>query len=143
MLSQTQWRHQTNAAFALVFALYVLAGAAVLTQAACFHAPPTLGPVAATDFQKTRVIKALDLLRDFAVDGEAASPQVVPTALARKIVTYHQTTLKVLNEAGTGWQHFVTSTLDTFVQTLSAKEQSRVAPYVTLVKTLITDIGGA
>src|SRR5215831_18681243 len=106
----------------------------------CTHPPPSLGPVAAADFQKTRVIKGLDLLRDFAIEGEAAQPQAVSTDLARKIVTYHQAALKILNAAGSDWRTVSGTALDAFVATLSAGEQGKVAPYVALVHTLLAEV---
>lgn len=111
-----------------------------LALPSCAKAPPNLGPEAARDFQKTRVIKALDLLRDFAIDGEAAQPQVVPTALTRKIVQYHQSTLRILDAAGTGWKALVGTSLDEFVANLAPAERSRVAPYVGLVKAILAEV---
>lgn len=113
----------------------------LLALPSCTHTPPNLGPVAAQDFQKTRIIKALDLLRDFAIDGEAAHPQAVPTPLARKIVTYHQSTLHILDAAGTGWKALVGTSIDEFVNQLTPTEQTRVRPYVGLVKAILAEVG--
>ena len=109
-------------------------------QAGCAKAPPTLGPTASVDFQKTRIIKALDVFRDFAIDGEAAKPQAVSTALTKKIVTYHQSALHIIDAAGTTWKSLVGSGLDEFVATLSQADQSKVRPYVGLIKALIAEV---
>ena len=119
---------------------YLLALVLAFTFTACTKAPPQLGPVAALDFQKTRIIKALDVFRDFAIDGEAAKPQVVSTDLARKVVTYHQATLKIVDAAGTDWKSLVRTSLTAFVATLSQAEQAKVAPYVNLVSALLEEV---
>jgi hypothetical protein len=106
----------------------------------CVKPPPTLGPVAAADFQKTRVIKGLDLLRDFAVDGEAAKPQVVSTDLARKVVTYHKAALQILDAAGSDWRTIAGTSLDAFDATLSQTEQQKLAPYVALVHSILIEV---
>jgi hypothetical protein len=139
-MTQTELRRQIRQAFLAVFLLYAIAGAAMVGQVGCAKAPPQLGPVAAADFQKTRIIKALDLLRDFAIDGEAATPKVVSTDTTRKIVTYHQATLKILDAAGSDWRTVVATSLDALVPTLPAADRAKVAPYVGLVKGLLTEI---
>lgn len=106
----------------------------------CAKAPPSLSPAGAAAFQKTRVIKGLDLLRDFAIDAEAAQPQVLPTATTRKIVQAHQSILKIMDTAGTGWPAIVATTLDEVVNSLPAGDRPKVAPYVALVKTLLQEV---
>ena len=111
-----------------------------LPSTGCVKAPPTLGPEAAQDFQKTRLIKALDVFRDFAIDGEAATPKAVSTELARKVVTYHQATLKIVDAAGTDWKSLVRTSLTAFVATLSQSDQAKVAPYVNLVSAILAEV---
>jgi hypothetical protein len=119
---------------------FAFVGQMAVLEAGCAKAPPSLGPVAAQDFQKTRVIKGLDLLRDFAIDGEAAKPQIVSTDTTRKIVTYHQSALKILDAAGSDWKTVVATSLDALVPALPEKDRGKVAPYVALVKTLLTEV---
>lgn len=119
---------------------YLLVLLAFLALPSCASAPPTLGPVAAADFQKTRVIKALDVFRDFAIDAEAAKPQVISTDTTRKVVTYHQATLKILDAAGSDWRSLVATSLDALVPTLPEKDRAKVAPYVALVKALLLEV---
>lgn len=118
---------------------YLLVLLAFLALPSCASAPP-LSPVAAQDFQKTRVIKALDVFRDFAIDGEAAKPQVISTDTTRKIVTYHQATLKILDAAGSDWRSLVATSLDALTPTLPEKDRPKVAPYVALVKALLLEV---
>jgi len=118
---------------------YLLVLFALLALPSCASAPP-LGPVASQDFQKTRVIKALDVFRDFAIDGEAQTPKVISTDTTRKIVTYHQATLKILDAAGSDWRSLVASSLDALTPTLPEKDRPKVAPYVALVKALLLEV---
>lgn len=106
----------------------------------CATAPPQLSPAGQAAFQKTRVIKGLDLLRDFAIDGEAAQPQVVSKDTTRKIVKGHQAALKILDAAGTGWPNLVSQVLDGVVSELNAPDRAKVAPYVALVKALLSEV---
>jgi hypothetical protein len=124
----------------LVVLTFVASMGLVWTVQSCATAPPALGPVAAADFQKTRVIKALDVFRDFAIDGEAAKPQAISTETARKIVTYHQATLKILDAAGSDWRSLVATSLDALTPTLPEKDRPKVAPYVALVKALLLEV---
>jgi hypothetical protein len=119
---------------------FAFVGQMAVLEAGCAKAPPTLGPEAARDFQKTRVIKALDLLRDFAIDGEAATPKVVSTDTTRQIVTYHQSALKILDAAGSDWKAVVGTSLDALVPALPEKDRPKVAPYVALVKGLLQEV---
>ena len=118
----------------------LLVGFLALPSTSCTKAPPTLSPAGAAAFQKTRVIKGLDLLRDFAIDAEAAQPQVLSTDTTRKIVQTHQSILRIMDAAGNGWQALVAAALDETLASLSAGERSKVAPYVALVKALLAEV---
>lgn len=111
-----------------------------LALPSCAKAPPNLSPAGAAAFQKTRVIKALDLLRDFAIDGEAATPQIVSTDTTRKIVTAHASILKVMDVAGAGWQQLVSTSLGEVVNNLPAVDRPKVAPYVALVQAILLEV---
>ncbi len=120
--------------------LMLLVGLLALPSSSCTKAPPNLSPAGQEAFQKTRVIKALDLLRDFAIDAEAAQPQALSTDTTRKIVRAHQGILKIMNAAGAGWQRIVASTLDDVVANLSEADQHKVSPYVALVKAILLEV---
>ncbi len=106
----------------------------------CATAPPNLGPVAIRDFHKTRVIKGLDLLRDFAIDAEAQTPKVLPTATTRTIVQYHESALKIIASTDTGWVSAVKTSLNEAVGRLPESDRPKVAPYVTLVITILDEV---
>lgn len=111
-----------------------------LALPSCAKAPPNLSPAGQAAFQKTRVIKGLDLLRDFAIDAEAAQPQVLTTDATRKIVKGHQAALKILDAAGTGWPNLVSAVLDGVVSELTPADRTKVAPYIGLVKALLQEV---
>ena len=113
---------------------------APLSLGGCAKAPPELSPVGTQAFHKTRVIKALDLLRDVAIDAEAQSPKVFSTADTRKVVLYHQSALKIIQATDAGWQAAVGTSLDEVVNRLDPAAQPKVAPYATLIKVLLAEI---
>jgi len=103
----------------------------------CASAPPTLSEAAQGDFNRTRVVKAIDIIRDAAVDAEAA--HVISTDDARQVVIWHKSAVNVIAASSTGWKDAVTTTLDEALKnrpTLTAK----LAPYVALFKALLVEV---
>ena len=113
---------------------------APLSLSGCAKAPPDLSPEAAAAFQKTRVIKALDSFRDFAIDAEAQTPKVLPTATTRKVVLYHQATLKIMQASDTGWVQATSVGLTELVNTLAPEERAKFAPYVALITAILNEV---
>jgi len=120
----------------LVVALFTLS--APLTS--CASAPVNLSPAGATAFNKTRVVKALDLVRDTAIAANAQTPPLLSTDETRQIVTFHEATLKTLQATDEGWQAAVSTAVTEFAKTLSSAQQKVLAPYLTLLQTLIAGI---
>lgn len=112
----------------------------VLSLVGCASAPPNLTPQASADFQKTRVLKALDLVRDFAIAAEAQTPKVLPTATTRTIVQYHKSTVTIMLATDSGWASGVSTSLNELVRNLSADDQQKFSPYVALVRTLLSEV---
>lgn len=108
------------------FALLIFALALV---PACATAPPTLSPAAQAAFQKTEVIHALDLLRDTAIDAEAATLLSTPTT--RLVVNFHKSSLQIINVATDGWRALVSASLKELERILPAKERDLLRPYLT------------
>ena len=119
---------------------FALALILALSFSACVPPPPNLTPQAVSAFNKTRVIKALDLVRDTAIAANAEVPSVISTDDTRKIVTAHESLLKIMDATDSGWQPTVKTTLDELVKNLSAKEQPIVQPYVLLVENILVEI---
>ncbi len=109
-----------------------------MASSACPKAPPNLSPTAQREFYATRVIKVLDIVRDFAIDGEAAG--VVSTNDARTVVLWHKSAVQVAQVGGANWQTLVSTTLDAAVQNLSPKTKADVAPYVALIKAILAEV---
>lgn len=106
----------------------------------CAKAPPNLTPQAQQAFYKHQVLKGLDVLRDFAIEGEATTPKVVPTNTARDVVETHKSLVTVMQAADAGWQAAVGSGLDELLNRRSESEKVKFSPYVALVKSLLKEI---
>jgi hypothetical protein len=78
--------------------------------------------------QKTEVVKVLDIIRDTAVDAEAA--KVLSTATTRKIVQAHKSIIDVVRVSGAGWKAVVLASLQQLKQNLTPDELAIVGPYI-------------
>jgi hypothetical protein len=112
----------------------------VAAALSCAKAPPTLSPAGAAAFQATRVVKALDVLRDFAVEAEAQQPPLISTETTRAVVLYHRSALRTIGAVPGGWKDVVKVGLEELRVKFSAEEKVRFQPYVTLVLTLIEEV---
>lgn len=111
-----------------------------LLSACAANVPPNLSPAGVAAFQGTRVVKALDVLRDAAVDANAQIPPLLSTATTRKVVTYHESAIKTIQAAPSGWAPTVQAGLTEVLKDLPATERQQLAPYVTLAQTLIKEV---
>jgi hypothetical protein len=117
---------------------FAFVGQMAVLEAGCAKAPPSLSPAGQADFNKTRVVKALDLVRDTAVDAEAA--HVISTDDTRQVVLWHKSAVSVVAGSETGWKGTVTTTLDQVVTHLKPEAQTKLGPYVALLKALIAEV---
>jgi hypothetical protein len=122
---------------AIVFALFFALGLA--GQQGCAKAPPQLSPVAVTAFQNLQVAKALDAVRDIAIDANATTPPVLATSTTRAIVSWHKGALQILNARAAGWPAVIATSLDAVVANLQPSERDLLGPYVTLAKTILQE----
>ena len=125
---------------ALARALGVLALLALISQLGCAKAPPHLTPDGQKAFYKTRVIKTIDLARDFAIDGEATTPKVVSTDTARQVVTWHRSTLLTIQASDAGWQAAVDKALTELQANLSESDRAKFAPYIVLARVTLKEV---
>ncbi len=116
---------------------YLLALVLVGFMAGCASAPPTLSTAAQGDFNRTRVVKSIDIVRDAAVDAEAA--HVISTDDARQVVIWHKSAVNVVAASSTGWKDALTTTLDEALKNRPTL-QAKMAPYVALFKALLQEV---
>ncbi len=132
----TQPVKETVRKLPIVLLALVLAGSSF----ACASAPPNLSPAAHVAFVNTRAIKGLDILRDFAIDANNQQPPIISTATTRKVVLYHESSVKIIDASGSGWRAAVLTGLDELVKEIPASESPKLTPYVILLKTILTEI---
>lgn len=112
----------------------------VLLMAGCAHTPPNLSPTGARDFQNTRIIKTLDLIRDTAQDANAQTPPLITTKTASVITQWHRSALLVIDATRSGWCPAVrASTAETF-RNLDAASQHLLSPYFSLASTIFSEV---
>ena len=115
-----------------------------LTFVGCASAPPNLSPAATLAWNNTRVIRGLDVLRDSAIEAnKQISPEGTPLlseATTRKVVLYHASAITTIHATSSGWKAAVLTGLDEVVKDLPPKERAQLAPYVTLLKTILQGV---
>ena len=108
--------------------------------AGCAPPPPNLTPEATQAFKATRVVKALDILRDAAIDANAQTPPLMPEATTRRVVLYHQSSVKIIQATAEGWVPAVLAGLTELEVNLPPSERSLLGPYIALVKTILSEV---
>lgn len=114
--------------------------AAVSLTLACATVPPNLSPQATAAFKGTQVVKALDILRDTAIDANAQTPPLLSTEVTRQVVSYHQSTVKIIQAAPSGWAPVAQTGLDELVKNLAPPDKALLAPYIALIKSVIAEV---
>jgi len=104
------------------------------------HPPLGLSPQAREAWYATRVIQALDLLRDTAIDANAQTPPLIATATTRKIVVYHRSAITFIHEIPGGWKATVVAGIVEIEDNLSLKEYQLLSPYTRLVKAALAEV---
>ncbi len=110
------------------------------TLVGCTPPPPTVSPQAKIAFTGTRVIKALDLIRDFAVDANAQNPPVISTATTRKVVVYHRSSITLVHDIPSGWKVTLTDGLNELLKDLPSGESQKLSPYVDLIRAVLVEV---
>jgi hypothetical protein len=101
------------------------------------RAPATLSPAAQTAWYGTRVIQALDVLRDTAIAAQAQTPPLLSDAATRVIVETHRSLLETIHHLPSGWQATVGTALTDVEGQLAPDDRAIVQPYVDLTRTLL------
>lgn len=88
-------------------------------------------------YHAKRVIDVLDLLRDTAAAAELQTPKLLSPANALKVIDYHKKVVTVIDKVPSGWKGVALAGLDQLQQSIPADEWARLAPYATLIRTLV------
>lgn len=106
----------------------------------CTNAPPNLTPAGVAAFHGTQAIKALDMLRDVAIDSNALIPPLLSTDSTRRVVLYHKSAITIIHSTPTGWRPTVRAGLLELQTQLPEPERTQLAPYILLAQTLMQEI---
>ena len=120
--------------------LVLLLLSAPLYSGCAGNTQPQLTPTGQAAVTATQVIKALDVIRDTAIDLNAQTPPVLSNAVTLKIVNFHSSVVKVILAAPSGWKGIVQAALTQLQADLAPPDWQRIAPYVALVQTLLASI---
>jgi hypothetical protein len=126
--------------------ILALAVTAMLMGCGSSNPPPATSPtvnLSATGkaaYQATKVVKALDVLRDIAIDAEAQSPKLMSTESTRKVVRYHAATVKTIGAVPTGWKSVADEGLTQLQKEIPAAEWAQIEPFVRLVRVLFQEV---
>jgi hypothetical protein len=91
-------------------------------------------------YEATRVIVALDVIRDIAVDASNTAPPLLPHATMLRIVAWHKAAITTAHESATGWRAAIRSTMQAAQAALTPAEHAQLDPYFTLAQTLLTEV---
>lgn len=133
---RTNWR---LIVLSFIAGFSITAGVGLLTPS-CASAPPNLSSRGQAAFQAHRVVKALDALRDVAIDANKQTPPLVSTDITRRVVLMHRGALTAIDQQPVGWQASVVAGLDGLDAALTADERRQLGPFVFLAKTLIGEV---
>lgn len=122
--------------------LFVVAlGATMPTMSACAKKAPNLTPAGQAAVVATRVVRALDVLRDTAVDASKTTPPLISPAAAQRVVVFHQAMVQTISAVPNGWQSTVLAGLTQLKDAIPAHDYQQIAPYVDLLRALIAELG--
>jgi hypothetical protein len=112
----------------------------LFTPACAQNAPPNLSPAGVVAWQGTKVIKALDVIRDIAVDAEATAPPLLSHATMLKIVAWHKAAITTAHAAPAGWSDVIKASLRSTLDLLTPAERQQLSPYFALAETLLNEV---
>lgn len=112
----------------------------LLAPACAQNAPPNLSPAGVSAWQATKVIKALDVVRDIAVDASNTTPPLLAHDTMLKIVAWHKTAITVAHATPTGWGPTIKASLGATQQLLSPAEHRQLDPYFALTLTVLNEV---
>ena len=102
--------------------------------------PPNLSPQAVAAYQGTKVIVALDAIRDVSIALADTNPPVIRRDVTTAIVAWHKSAITTIHATPTGWKMTVLTGLDQVKSNLNQQEQTQLGPYFSLAKILINEV---
>lgn len=108
-----------------------------ITTGCARQAQPQLSPAGHAAVTATQLIQALDVVRDVAINANAQVPPLISTADTRTIVNWHESAVKTLIAVPSGWKATIRAGLVQLQADLPSTVWDRLAPYITLINTLI------
>jgi hypothetical protein len=112
---------------------------ALSTQGGCTHTPP-LTPAGTAAFQNLQIQKALDTIRDVAIEANATTPPLLATGTTRQVVEWHETALVILHSRSSGWRAAVITTVDELQTQLPPQALDVLRPYLALAKAVLQEV---
>jgi hypothetical protein len=120
--------------------LFVAVAFALVTVGCASQVPPHLSPQAVAAWKGTKVIHAIDAIRDLAQDGASTSPPLISVSTATAITAWHKAALVTIHEAPYGWPQMVDVGLTQLAATLPPKEKQQLGPYLALAQTVLKEV---
>lgn len=112
--------------------------AALLATAACTKKAPTTSPDVLSASQAQHAIAVLDVLRDAAVSMNAQTPKLLSDSATAKVVDIHESLVKVIAAAPSGWKATVQAALDELPKALAASDYAKIQPYVIVAEAALS-----
>lgn len=92
------------------------------------------------DYKKGQIVKALDSLRDAAINSNKVSIELLSDKNTRTVVDAHTSAIHVIQASDAGWSGAVQKALDESLTSLSPAEKANLQPYFDMLKTLLKEI---
>lgn len=102
-------------------------------------APPNLSPQAQAAWRGTRIIHALDMVRDIAIDANAQSPPLLNEATTRQVVLVHQTLITIIHSQSAGWREMVLAGLAGLIEVLPTTDYLQLRPYIQIARAAVLE----
>lgn len=124
----------------LVAILMLSVGCSSASSIGCRTASPNLSPRGTQAFYNTKVIKALDVMRDVVVLAAEQNPPLIQNNDMRTLVMWHQSAIMIIKTTSAGWQAVVKTSMHETVSNLPSDTQALVRPYVSLIEVLLAEV---
>jgi hypothetical protein len=129
-------------AFVALLTSTILIGGVIVTTAGCATPASVAGQSTANltapgiqALHGKEVVKYLDIIRDLAIDAEAAGK--IPTATTANIIRWHKAAINTINQTPNGWKATVLTGMDAVQAALTPAEHGILDPYFLTAKTII------